>query len=101
MVSAAPPLDQLYKLTRDRLEVVLDGESLLAVAALEAWVSVCEDLHAIDADRNPRRLAASVYRVSQQLVLAADGTPPDDVVTLARLCTAGRRAQDLLVRLGS
>ncbi|MDQ2755573.1 MAG: hypothetical protein M3Y71_03265 [Actinomycetota bacterium] len=100
MVSAAPPLDQLYKLTRDRLEVVLDGESLLEVDALEAWVRICEDLHAIDADRNPRRLAASVYRVTQQLVLAADGTPPGEVATLARLCSAGRRAHDLLVRLG-
>ena len=70
----------------------------LEVGTLEAWVRVAEDLHAIDADRNPRRLAASVYRVSQQLVLAAEWIPslfgtPDPLENLPKLAAYWRAIQ--------
>ncbi len=100
MASAAPPLDQLYKLSRDRLEVALDDESVTGVDALAAWVEVCEHLHALDPARNPRRLAASLYRIAQQLLLAADGLARDDAEGLARATAAARRAHELLGLLG-
>lgn len=100
MASAAPPLDQLYKLARDRLEVALDDERVTGVDDLAAWVGVCEDLHALDPARNPKRLAASLYRVAQQLLLAADGLSRDDAAGLARATAAARRAHDLMGLLG-
>lgn len=101
MASAAPPLDQFYKLTRDRLEVALDGERMTSVDDVVAWARVVVDLHSIDAERNPKRLAASVYRLAQQLVLAADATPPDDVAALARLSAASTLLHELLQRIGA
>lgn len=100
MASAAPPLDQLYKLSRDRLEVALDDEGLTGVDELTAWVDVCEHLHALDPTRNPRRLAASLYRIAQQLLLGADALPREDVAGLARATAAARRAHELLGLLG-
>ena len=99
MAAAAPPLDQFYKLARERLEVALDGDRVTSVDDVAAWSDILTRIHALDPDRNPKRLAATVYRLSQQLVLAQDATDPADVESVRRLAIAATALSELMGRL--
>lgn len=99
MAAAAPPLDQFYKLARERLEVALDGDRVTSVDDVSAWADIVTRIHALDPDRNPKRLAATVYRLSQQLVLAQDATDPADVQSVQRLAVAATALSLLMGRL--
>lgn len=99
MAAAAPPLDQFYKLARERLEVALDGDRVTSVDDIVAWAEIVTRLHRLDPDRNPKRLAATVYRLSQQLVLAQDATDPADVGSVCRLAAAATTLAELMGRL--
>ncbi len=101
MAAAAPPLDQFYKLARERLEVALDDDRVTTVDEVVAWSETVTALHVLDPDRNPKRLAATVYRLSQQIVLAQDASDPSDVESVRRLATAAVRLAELIRRLDS
>ncbi len=101
MAAAAPPLDQFYKLARERLEVALDDDRVTTVDEVVAWSETVAALHTLDPDRNPKRLAATIYRLSQQIVLAQDASEPSDVESVRRLATAAVRLAELMRRLDS
>lgn len=99
MAAAAPPLDQFYKLARERLEVALDGDRVTSVDDVAAWADILTRIHSLNPDRNPKRLAATAYRLSQQLVLAQDATDPADVGSVSRLAVAATSLAELMGRL--